>query len=385
MSARNTSLFLALALAGAACSSDDHTGPNAPRSAVDSILAQARAETAVPGMAAIVFRGSSIEAMGVSGVRKMGASAPIALSDRFHLGSNVKAMTATMIATLVEEGKLGWSTRPIDVFPELEGSINPAFHDITLTQLLEHRAGIEPLEDFREVPELPGTPSEQRYQGTAILLSLDPAGPVGEFLYSNGGYGIASAMAERVTGETWEDLMTERLFQPQGITPLFGWPAADHRSGPWGHYPTANGFVPYAPSVNTEVSLPPAISAAGEMALSLEQYLKFGQLNLRGMTGHPELLSAASFTALHTPVGDYALGWGEVDLGGEMTATHNGSSGAFYATIFLQPGRDLGVIVLSNAGGDRAASATVATALLLLNRYGGAVPAGTVAASLIAR
>jgi CubicO group peptidase (beta-lactamase class C family) len=334
----------------------------------------------------VVFRTDGIEAIGADGVRKVGASARLTTSDRFHLGSNVKAMTATMIATLVEEGKLSWTTRPIDVFPELSESMDPAFQDVTLAQLLEHRAGIEPLEDFSEVPPLPGTPAEQRYAGAAMLLSLPPAGPVGEFLYSNGGYGIAAAMAERVTGVAWEELMTARLFGPLGITPLFGWPAADNPAAPWGHVLAGDRFVPYSPHSSPDLArLPAAIAPAGEMALSLRDYARFAELHLRGLTGHPELLSAASFTELHTPVGNYALGWGEVDLAGEPTATHNGSSGTFYATVFLQPGRNLGVIVLCNAGGDRAASATVATALELLRRYGGAVPAGAVAAGLLAR
>ncbi|MBL8979062.1 MAG: beta-lactamase family protein [Gemmatimonadetes bacterium] len=383
MSPRTTLILVSLTLAGAACAAD-RNGPDLPpaASALDSVLLEARAAAGLPAMAAIVVRADTTLAIGAVGVRKQGGHAAVSTADRFHLGSNVKAMTATMIATLVEEGALHWATRPVDVFPELAGEINPAFGQVTLEQLLQHRAGIEPLLYFGDVPPFAGTPAEQRYQGTALVLGLDPAGPVGEFLYSNAGYAVAAAMAERVTGSPWEQLMTERLFAPLGITPLFGWPAAATAGAPWGHAPQGNRLVPLDPMAPT---MPAAIDPAGEQSLTLEAYARFAQLHLRGLAGRPSLVGTPTYARLHAPVGDYALGWGVVDFAGEMTSTHNGSTGAFYATVFLQPGRDLAVIVVSNAGGDTAAAATVGAGIELLRRYGGAVPGAAVAARLAAR
>ncbi|HMV33169.1 MAG TPA: serine hydrolase domain-containing protein [Gemmatimonadales bacterium] len=382
MFARSTIALFTLAAAAGACTTDE-TGPGhpTPASAIDSVLLEARAGTGLPGMAAIVVRADTIEAIGAIGVRRRGHPEAVTTADRFHIGSNVKAMTATMIATLVEEGALAWDTRPADVFPELAATMDPAYQGITLAQLLSHRAGIEPLLDFSQVPAIPGTPSEQRYAGTALLLSLPPAGPVGEFLYSNGGYGVAAAMAERVTGQSWEQLLTTRLLAPLGITPVFGWPAAGHAAQPWGHLP--GSFTPVNPDAAPD--MPDAIDPAGEMALSLTEYARFVQLHLRGLTGRPDLLSGAGFAALHHPTGDYALGWGEIVLGGEPTATHDGSTGTFYATVLMQPGRDLAVIVVANAGGEVAAGAVVQAAVTLLGRYGGVVPAAGVAALPAAR
>ena len=382
MFARPTIALLTLATAASACATDE-TGPGhpPPATALDSVLLEARAGTGIPGLAAIVVRSDTIEAIGAVGVRRRGRHDAVTTADRFHIGSNVKAMTSTMIATLVEEGALAWDTRPVDVFPELAAAMDPAYQDITLAQLLSHRAGIEPLLDFAQVPPIPGTPSEQRYAGTALLLGLPPAGPVGEFLYSNGGYGVAAAMAERVTGQSWEQLMTARLLAPLGMTPVFGWPAAGHLPQPWGHLP--GSFTPVNPDAAPD--MPDAIDPAGEMALSLADYAKFAQLHLRGLRGHPALVSAGAFATLHRPTGAYALGWGEVDLGGEPTATHDGSTGTFYATVLLQPGRDLAVIVVANAGGEAAAATVVNAAITLLGRYGGAVPAAGVAALQAAR
>src|SRR6266581_7288080 len=62
------------------------------------------------GMVAAVLRGERIIAQGVAGVRKRGTAERITLDDQFHVGSCTKAMTATLVAMLVEEGKLNWTT-----------------------------------------------------------------------------------------------------------------------------------------------------------------------------------------------------------------------------------------------------------------------------------
>jgi CubicO group peptidase (beta-lactamase class C family) len=70
------------------------------------------------GMAAAVLRGERIIAQGVAGVRKRGTADRITLDDRFHLGSAAKAMTATLVAMLVEEGKLNWTTPLGELFAD---------------------------------------------------------------------------------------------------------------------------------------------------------------------------------------------------------------------------------------------------------------------------
>lgn len=364
-------VLVSLALA-AACG-EDSQGPSHPAAnAVDSVLTAMRATYHLPGMAAVVLRADAIEASGVSGVRKQGGHASLTLADQLHLGSNVKAMTSTMLGTLVDEGKLAWTSRPADLFPELAGMIDPALEQITLRDLLEHRAGIYPFTDFTEVPPFAGTPMEQRLLGTSLLLQDPPYVPVGTFEYSNAGYTIAAAMAERVTGTPWEQLMQERVFTPLGMTVTYDWPAATDPSQPWGHEWTGSGFQPHSPHLsNDPARVPEVLAPAGQASMSILDYAKFAQLHLRGLRGQPALVAESTFVRMHTPVVDYALGWGEVLLGGEPTATHNGSSGTFYATIMIQPARNLAVIVVSNAGGQPAADATVGATLQLLDRFGG--------------
>src|SRR5580765_195541 len=198
------------------------------------------------GMAAAVVRGERIIAQGAAGVRKRGTAERITLADRFHLGSCTKAMTATLVAMLVEEGKLNWTTTLGELYAVKP--MHPAWENVTLRQVLAHRAGLRLEPDglaqvFKELvgrpPRAPlGTLLQQRLEIARQALSRPPGiPPDSRYWYSNVGYVLAGAVLERITGRAWEELMRERLFQPLGIsTGGFGPPGtADKTEQAWGH------------------------------------------------------------------------------------------------------------------------------------------------------
>src|SRR4026209_450048 len=112
------------------------------------------------GMAAAVLRGERIIAQGVAGVRKRGTAERITIADRFHLGSCTKAMTSTLVAMLVEEGKLNWTTTLGELFADTVKPMHPAWEKVTLRQVLAHRAGLrhEPDGPAQLLNELVGRP-----------------------------------------------------------------------------------------------------------------------------------------------------------------------------------------------------------------------------------
>ena len=93
-------------------------------------------------MVAAVVTSEGIRFVGAVGVRKRGTEIPVTLSDQWHLGSDGKIMTSTLIARLVERGQLRWDTTLAEVFPEVAGQMHPDFRQVTLLQLLSHRAGL---------------------------------------------------------------------------------------------------------------------------------------------------------------------------------------------------------------------------------------------------
>lgn len=342
---------------------------------ITPLLEEVRQQANLPATAAAVARTENIIAVGALGVRIVGGQAQVTTANRFHIGSVTKPMTATMIATLVEAGKLSWSTTPADVFPEWNDQIHPSLRAITLEQLLTHRAGMPPFEEDEEVAQLPpvsGDPMEVRHAHAAWLLQRGAASPVGEHDYSNAGYGLAGAMAESATGRSWESLMHEQLFQPVGMPSAgFGWPAQADPDEPWGHRASEAGFVPHDP--HDEYQLSPLIAPAGDVHLDIIALARFAGLHLGGLHGNPSLLTASTFEKLHQPDGEYALGWYRPEIRGLPASSHSGSAGTFEASVLIYPQKDIAVVIAVNAAGEQVTEARNQLFGLLLRKFG-AIP-----------
>lgn len=351
--------LLAVTLSLAGCGKDD-TKPG-PDNSLHGILERALNTYHVPGIVGATLHGDTIDGVAALGVRKVGTTDAITVNDRFHLGSNVKAMTATLLAMEVEAGHLGWERTLAQIFPEWADSMRAEYRNVTLEALLQHRSGLPEytsLEDFLSVPAFPGNLPEARQAMAHWALQRPPGGAPGQYLYSNLGYALAGAILERSTGSTWEAQMQTRLWAPLGITTGgFGWPAAGGRPEPWGHVDRDGTGVAVPHNPDTEEQFPPLLRPAGDAFMSIGDYAKFVRLHLRGLTGHPELLTAATFARIHTPNGTYALGWDVEPLNGVMTSNHIGSAGTFYLGVLLQPTRNFAAMVAINSGLDSALTA----------------------------
>jgi CubicO group peptidase (beta-lactamase class C family) len=96
----------------------------------------------VPALAGAILTGDGIVAIGAAGVRKAGTGVAATVDDRWHLGSDTKAMTATLIGVLVEQGKLEWTTTLEQAFPDIAAGVAQQLRRAALLQLLSHRAGL---------------------------------------------------------------------------------------------------------------------------------------------------------------------------------------------------------------------------------------------------
>ncbi len=133
------------------------------------------------------------------------------LNDRFHIGSNTKAMTAFVIAKYVEKEKLKWATKFFDIFPEWKSNSKEDYYNITLQDLLSHRSKIQAFQGDNDpaIPDLKGTKQEKRSQFGKFVLTLNPVeiNSTNKFNYSNAGYTLATLMLEKVTQKSWEELV----------------------------------------------------------------------------------------------------------------------------------------------------------------------------------
>jgi CubicO group peptidase (beta-lactamase class C family) len=313
----------------------------------------ARSGYGVPALAAAVIELDGAPEVAVSGVRRQGSTDSVSGVDRFHLGSEAKAMLATAAGRLVERGELEWTLAVTETFPEVEGSIHPGYGTVTLHDLLIHRAGIQSYttgEEWELLPNFDGSPVERRREFAGWLLARAPAAQPGTYVYSNAGYGIAAAMLEEVTGLSWEQLIRRELFDPLDLEESgFGWPAADGSSQPWGHWMVSGALQPHPP--DHPYRIPELLRPAGDIHMSTGDFARFVQLHLRGLHGRATLLRPETVQRLHTPVGGYALGWGVRTEGGGTVSVHNGSAGTFYATMAVSHASGRAVVAVANAGG----------------------------------
>ncbi len=330
---------------------------------VEQTLAKARDQHKLPGIAALVQVGDRIEAEVALGQRANGRPEPVTKDDRWHIGSDTKAFTATLIARLVEQEKLRFEDTMADAFPQLAPAMNPAYRAVTITQLLSHTAGLPPLTDDKElgpfyaatkgIADLPA----QRAAVARTYLTTPPASKIGEFAYSNLGFIIAGAIAEARMGKAWEDLIREQIFAPLGIVNAgFGPPGTPGRvEQPQGH----NEGRPLDPG-NNDADNPLAIGPAGTVNIALRDWLLFAQDQLDGAHGRGKLLKPETYRKLHTPVaGIYALGWGAKlgENGAPLILAHSGSNGYWMADIKIMPKKEMIFLIVTNAGDDGATKA----------------------------
>lgn len=334
---------------------------------VDQAVTQTRDAAGLPATAALVQIKGRIEAQSAVGRRTLGQPQTVTTADRWHIGSDTKAMTATLIARMVERGQLRFDATLAQLFPGVAASMNAQFQGVTLRQLLNHTAGLPALTDPREIrafDQIIGTRKgvrAQRAMVVAYYLRQPPASTVGEFAYSNLGYVIAGAIVESVSGETWEETLREEVWKPLGIVNAgFGAPGKRKKyDQPLGHLLT-EGTLTGLDAGDPDSDNPPAVGPAGTVNIALSDWMLFAQDQLDGLHGHGKLLKPETYKLLHTPVKNrYAMGWGVLtEPNGDVSLlAHIGSNGYWVADLRILPKEDVISIVVTNAGGDKAEKA----------------------------
>jgi len=319
----------------------------------------------VPALSVLLLEGERVAMLGAAGVRAKGKSDAVTTRDLWHIGSCTKSMTATLCAMLVEEGVLRWDLSVPEAFPELAERMHPSWSGVTLRHLVMNRGGVPgdvPRPLWSKVWTSNETPAELRRMLIEGITAKELAAKPGEKnIYSNTGFAIAGAMAERATGEAWELLMQRKLFSPLGITTAgFGAPGIPGvTSQPRGH--TADG-QPISPTHDADN--PAAIAPAGTVHMSITDWAKYIALHLQGHKDNPQrvtrLLRPETFDMLHAPEGNYAMGWAVLDRpwADKIVLNHSGSNNSWFAVVWIAPKKNIAVMACCNKGGDGGTRAT---------------------------
>jgi CubicO group peptidase (beta-lactamase class C family) len=341
---------------------------------LDSILTKALAGKRPPAAGLLIIQDYAVVDQAVNGARSLSDPTAVSLTDVWHIGSDSKAMSAAMIARLVDRGVLSWESTISSILPDMVSDARIEYQAITLMQLLTHTSGLPAnIKDEQALNSLfydESTASLQERRKAYITRALQdaPEGRAGRFSYSNTGFLIAALMAETASKRTYESLMQDEVFAPLGMTSAgFGSPPIGQ---PAGHM---KGRTAVPRDVNPEFFAP-----AGNIYLSLADWARFCIDQLRGANGKGSLLKPQTYSVTQSPPpgAPVAMGWfvrnSTAGLPGPVLY-HEGSDGAWFAVVLLSPTSGSGVLAVTNGGkdmGGRTLALSVATdaARLLASR-----------------
>ncbi len=348
---------------------------NPHTASLDAMLRPHLARYGLPALAAAVVLNGAVVASGAVGTRRVGTDIPVTPQDRFHIGSDTKAMTALTAAIFVEAGKLRWDSTVGEVFPELADGMSSDLRGVTLTQLLSHTSGIPSdnaafsnliLQSFAQ----DGNLDDLRYWLVSQWRTQPLASKPGTtFAYSNMGYTMAGAILERTGKATWEELIVAHVFRPFDFeTAGFGPQASlELVDAPLGHLAGSDGTLK-AMMAGPNGDNPAILGPAGTVHLSILDFAAWAGWNAGEGRRGPALVRPETLRKLHTKVidlppkpdappgtpsqGAYGLGWGIATLpySPEPFVTHTGSNGMNLAFIMLQPTQDFAMVLATNVG-----------------------------------
>jgi CubicO group peptidase (beta-lactamase class C family) len=339
------------------------------------------------GFVTIVARHGHVASLEAVGYQDREAKIPMRTDTIFRIASMTKSFTVAGVMILVDEARLNLLDPVEDFLPEFKGiKVNPceeskasqgcdpvnAVRPITVLDLMTHTSGLPDQgasgsEPFKSL-------AERVSVGAHVLLLAQPGT---KWIYSQIGYAALGRLIEVSSGESYEEFLAERLFQPLGMkdTYLFLPPENQSRLAALYTLDAAGKLmrVPSRPQPAVKVPSPEggAVTTASDMARFYQMLVNKGTLDGK------RILSAAAVAAMTTnqtgslkdvefsPGLGMGLSFGVVkDVVGTFRYQSIGAfmkGGAFRTFGWGDPAKDMfGIIVMqrNNGGGDLAPEIT---------------------------
>ena len=303
----------------------------------------------LPGLAVGIVTGDRLVYAKGFGVRSKGGE-PVDPDTVFQIGSTTKAFLATTMAIAVDEEKLAWDDRVIDLDPDFQLKDPWVTREFRVFDMIAQRSGLPPYAN--DMVGMLG------FDQPAMIRSLRYVEPVSSFRSTFAYTNITHILAQRVVARAmgapeWDDIVRAEIFEPLGMadssfTADAIESAADTTSG---YLWSAEGTVevPFSPI------FPYGFGAAGAINSTIEDMGKWVRLHLAdGVFEGDRIVSEANLDVTKIPrVGmsdtfAYAMGWVVQSTPNGRIVWHNGGTTAYGAYVGIVPDKDVGVVVLSN-------------------------------------
>lgn len=321
---------------------------------IDEVVNRALEVFQVPGASVgVVVDGELIFAKGY-GYRDLERKLPVTPETLFAIGSCSKAFTTFVLGALVDEGVIEWDDSVIKHLPEFRLMDEHATRNMTIRDLVTHRSGL-PRHDFVWYNS-----DLSRVEFLNRLKHLEFVNDLREkFHYNNLMYAVAGLLIEKVTGQSWENAVQQRIFIPLGM---------GHSNFSVENSKNNDNFsYPYAERKEVVQAIPfrniSNIGPAGSINSNVVDMSKWLQLQLsNGTVSEKKFVQETTLNEMHTlqfAKADfpkdrgyflgYGLGWFIGNYGGHYLVEHGGGIDGFIANTSLFPQKKIGVIVLSNS------------------------------------
>ena len=345
---------------------------------VDAAIDATVARYDLPGIAVGIVADGEVAHVRTVGETVAGSGDPVTPGTLFKIASNSKAMTATVLARLVQQGRLRWDDPVVRHLPHFARHDPWVTEHMTVRDLLVHNSGLP--EGGGDLMLWPEPNRFTRMDITRGLRHIVPAyGFRSGYAYDNLLYVVAGEVAAAAGGASYEALVQREIFDPLGLD---GCRVGEFdRAGlsvaqPHWHDGTGNVAYRIDPLVVPEI----ASAAAGGIRCPLDDMLAWArqwlaptpaQLEWLGPEQRERLWTAVTPMPLsqrrkdwnETHIYAYALGFRVADANGEWTVSHTGTLGGMYSVMTLLPDLRSGYVVMINGEGGEAR--TVLDQLLL--------------------
>ncbi len=330
----------------------------------DSIDTQCK-ETGIPGLAVVVVKNDKVILEHCYGSTVSGGPSPVTPHTIFPVGSTSKSFTSTLAAKLVSDGDLGWDD-PIEKYLpwfKLQIRSDDPEAQVLVRDLLSHRTGIFSMELIQK-----GVNWEQKsdfvspFDRPGILRAAMEFEPTADFRqehhYSNISMVAVAEACAQSAGQSWDQVMQQRLFKPLGMKRSGTESAklAQMDDVAVGHLLGENG---YDQAMVLDMD---CIAPAGGVWSSLEDMTRFLRFLLQeGELHGKRLIDAKEVRETWTehideatiggqlPGARYGLGWFLVEIEGFQVVEHGGNAMGYSATLVMIPSENVGFVMLSNA------------------------------------
>lgn len=316
---------------------------------IDRIVKRGMTAGGYPGAAVIVGRrGYSVFEKGYGRLGwTSGSSVVVPDESIYDLASLTKVVgTATAAMILYDEGRLDLEAPVSKYLPAFSGGNRD---DVTIRQLLTHTSGLPAGRDLRRLAE------NARHARSVVLATPLICRPGACQLYSDLGPNVLAFAIEEITGQGIDVFLEERVFTPLGMNDTHFRPAASERdriaptevSSPRGYPIRGEVHDENAWALGGVAGHAGLFSTAADLSL-------FAQMMLNGGTYNGVRIVSDSAVAKFTlrTAGTRALGWdtsdGEGTAGVHMGERAYGHTGFTGTSLWIDPDRDLFVVLLSN-------------------------------------